>query len=54
VSRRYSRTPFDFYLKPGDVVEASIEGIGTLRNQVVPWSAAHEGPPYSTGLYADV
>ena len=44
--------PFDFYLRPGDVVEASIEGIGTLRNQVVPWAAAHDGPPYSTGLYS--
>jgi len=44
--------PFDFYLRPGDVVEASIEGIGTLRNTVVAWNEAHAGPPYSTGLYA--
>jgi 2-keto-4-pentenoate hydratase/2-oxohepta-3-ene-1,7-dioic acid hydratase in catechol pathway len=44
--------PFDFYLRPGDVVEASIEGIGTLRNTVVAWADAHDGPPYSTGLYA--
>lgn len=43
--------PFDFYLQAGDVVEASIEGIGTLRNPVVPWAAAHDGPPYSSSLY---
>jgi 2-keto-4-pentenoate hydratase/2-oxohepta-3-ene-1,7-dioic acid hydratase in catechol pathway len=36
--------PFDFYLQPGDVVEAEIEGIGVLRNTVVPWSAAHSEP----------
>ena len=28
--------PFDFYLRPGDVVEAYVEGVGTLRNRVVP------------------
>jgi 2-keto-4-pentenoate hydratase/2-oxohepta-3-ene-1,7-dioic acid hydratase in catechol pathway len=44
--------PFDFYLQPGDVVEAYVEGVGTLRNEVVPWSAAHDGPPYSSDLYA--
>jgi 2-keto-4-pentenoate hydratase/2-oxohepta-3-ene-1,7-dioic acid hydratase in catechol pathway len=44
--------PFDFYLKPGDVVEAEIEGIGVLRNPVVPWSAAHDTPPYTTDLYS--
>jgi 2-keto-4-pentenoate hydratase/2-oxohepta-3-ene-1,7-dioic acid hydratase in catechol pathway len=36
--------PFDFYLRPGDVVEAEIEGIGTLRNQVVSWQDAHGEP----------
>jgi 2-keto-4-pentenoate hydratase/2-oxohepta-3-ene-1,7-dioic acid hydratase in catechol pathway len=36
--------PFDFYLQPGDVVEAEIEHVGTLRNTVVPWSAAHDSP----------
>ena len=45
--------PFDFYLKPGDVVEAEIAGIGTLRNHVVPWSAAHDTPPYSGSLYSE-
>jgi 2-keto-4-pentenoate hydratase/2-oxohepta-3-ene-1,7-dioic acid hydratase in catechol pathway len=44
--------PFDFYLRPGDVVEAEIEGIGVLRNPVVPWSAAHDTPPYTTDLYS--
>jgi 2-keto-4-pentenoate hydratase/2-oxohepta-3-ene-1,7-dioic acid hydratase in catechol pathway len=43
--------PFDFYLKPGDVVEAEIEGVGLLRNHVVPWSAAHDAP-YTSSLYA--
>jgi 2-keto-4-pentenoate hydratase/2-oxohepta-3-ene-1,7-dioic acid hydratase in catechol pathway len=44
--------PFDFYLRPGDVVEAEIDGVGVLRNPVVPWSAAHDTPPYTTDLYS--
>ena len=44
--------PFDFYLKPGDRIEAEIEGIGVLRNHVVPWSAAHDTEPYTTDLYS--
>jgi 2-keto-4-pentenoate hydratase/2-oxohepta-3-ene-1,7-dioic acid hydratase in catechol pathway len=44
--------PFDFYLRPGDRIEAEIEGVGVLRNHVVPWSAAHDTPPYSTDLYS--
>ena len=36
--------PFDFYLQPGDVVEAEIQHVGVLRNTVVPWSAAHDAP----------
>jgi 2-keto-4-pentenoate hydratase/2-oxohepta-3-ene-1,7-dioic acid hydratase in catechol pathway len=44
--------PFDFYLQPGDRFEAEIEGIGILRNHVVPWSAAHDTPPYTTDLYS--
>lgn len=36
--------PFDFYLRPGDVVEARVEGVGTLRNPVVSWQDAHGGP----------
>jgi 2-keto-4-pentenoate hydratase/2-oxohepta-3-ene-1,7-dioic acid hydratase in catechol pathway len=44
--------PFDFYLRPGDVVEAEIEGVGVLRNHVVPWKAAHDTEPYTGSLYA--
>jgi 2-keto-4-pentenoate hydratase/2-oxohepta-3-ene-1,7-dioic acid hydratase in catechol pathway len=44
--------PFDFYLQPGDVVEATVEGVGTLRNRVAPWREAHDTEPYSTDLYA--
>jgi 2-keto-4-pentenoate hydratase/2-oxohepta-3-ene-1,7-dioic acid hydratase in catechol pathway len=43
--------PFDFYLRPGDVVEAEIEGVGLLRNRVAPWSEAHDTPPYTGSLY---
>jgi 2-keto-4-pentenoate hydratase/2-oxohepta-3-ene-1,7-dioic acid hydratase in catechol pathway len=44
--------PFDFYLQPGDRIEAEIEGVGVLRNHVVPWSAAHDTEPYTTDLYS--
>jgi 2-keto-4-pentenoate hydratase/2-oxohepta-3-ene-1,7-dioic acid hydratase in catechol pathway len=44
--------PFDFYLQPGDQIEAEIEGIGILRNHVVPWSAAHDTEPYTIDLYS--
>jgi 2-keto-4-pentenoate hydratase/2-oxohepta-3-ene-1,7-dioic acid hydratase in catechol pathway len=44
--------PFDFYLQPGDVVEATVEGVGTLRNRVALWREAHDTEPYSTDLYA--
>ena len=36
--------PFDFYLQPGDVVEAEIQGVGTLRNPVVSWQDAYGVP----------
>ncbi|KQR53513.1 fumarylacetoacetate hydrolase [Leifsonia sp. Leaf336] len=36
--------PFDFYLRPGDVVEAEIDGVGTLRNPVVSWQDAYGVP----------
>jgi 2-keto-4-pentenoate hydratase/2-oxohepta-3-ene-1,7-dioic acid hydratase in catechol pathway len=32
------------YLKPGDVIEAEIEGIGVLRNPVVSWWEGHGEP----------
>src|SRR5580704_6168729 len=44
--------PFEFYLQPGDRIEARIQGVGVLRNHVVPWSAAHDTPPYSNDLYS--
>ena len=44
--------PFDFYLKPGDRIEAEIEGVGVLRNHVVPWKAAHDTEPWTTDLYS--
>ncbi|GAA4245273.1 fumarylacetoacetate hydrolase family protein [Dactylosporangium darangshiense] len=43
--------PFAFYLKPGDVVEAEIEGVGLLRNRVAAWAEAHDTPPYTGSLY---
>lgn len=43
--------PFDFYLRPGDVVEAEIEHIGVLRNRIVSWKEGHGTPvPEATGL----
>jgi len=36
--------PFDFYLQPGDKIEAEIAGIGTLRNHVVSWQDAYGVP----------
>ncbi|MEU8800195.1 fumarylacetoacetate hydrolase family protein [Spirillospora sp. NPDC048819] len=36
--------PFGFYLRPGDVVEAEIEGVGLLRNPVVSWRDAYGEP----------
>ncbi|MGW3646955.1 fumarylacetoacetate hydrolase family protein [Streptomyces sp. NPDC000878] len=39
--------PFANYLKPGDVVEAEIEGLGVLRNPVLSWKDAYgtDEPP---------
>jgi 2-keto-4-pentenoate hydratase/2-oxohepta-3-ene-1,7-dioic acid hydratase in catechol pathway len=42
--------PFDFYLRPGDMVEAEIQVVGVLRNPVVPWSAAHDTAPFTGSL----
>jgi 2-keto-4-pentenoate hydratase/2-oxohepta-3-ene-1,7-dioic acid hydratase in catechol pathway len=44
--------PFDFYLQPGDQIEAEIEGVGILRNHVVAWKEAHDTEPYTTDLYS--
>lgn len=37
----FSANPQAWYLKPGDVIEASIEKIGTLRNRVIGWKEAY-------------
>lgn len=39
--------PFDFYLRPGDVIEAEIEKLGILRSTVISWLEAYgtEPPP---------
>ncbi len=36
--------PFDFYLKPGDVVEAEIQKLGILRNRVISWEERYGEP----------
>jgi 2-keto-4-pentenoate hydratase/2-oxohepta-3-ene-1,7-dioic acid hydratase in catechol pathway len=40
----FSADPNAWYLKPGDIMEAEIEGIGVLRNPVVSWMQAHGTP----------
>ncbi len=40
----FSEDAASLYLKPGDVIEAEIEGIGVLRNPVVSWQDAHGEP----------
>jgi 2-keto-4-pentenoate hydratase/2-oxohepta-3-ene-1,7-dioic acid hydratase in catechol pathway len=37
----FSADPEAWYLKPGDVMEAEIEKIGTLRNKVISWKEAY-------------
>lgn len=37
----FSKDPKAWFLKPGDVVECEIEGIGVLRNPVISWEEAH-------------
>lgn len=41
--------PFANYLRPGDVVEAEIEKLGTLRNRVIAWEDAYPDDPAPTG-----
>jgi 2-keto-4-pentenoate hydratase/2-oxohepta-3-ene-1,7-dioic acid hydratase in catechol pathway len=40
----FSEDAASLYLRPSDVVEAEIEGIGVLRNPVVSWQEAHGEP----------
>jgi 2-keto-4-pentenoate hydratase/2-oxohepta-3-ene-1,7-dioic acid hydratase in catechol pathway len=37
----FSDDAASLYLKPGDVVEAEIEGVGVLRNPIVSWAEGH-------------
>jgi 2-keto-4-pentenoate hydratase/2-oxohepta-3-ene-1,7-dioic acid hydratase in catechol pathway len=37
----FSEDAASLYLKPGDVIEAEIEGIGILRNEVISWAQGH-------------
>ncbi|MDQ2982822.1 MAG: fumarylacetoacetate hydrolase family protein [Actinomycetota bacterium] len=41
----FSEDPASLYLKPGDVMECEIEGVGILRNPVISWQQAHGEPP---------
>ena len=41
----FSPDAASLYLKPGDVMEGEIEGIGVLRNPVISWEDAHGEPP---------
>jgi len=40
----FSDDPAAWYLKPGDVMECEIEGIGVLRNPVISWEEAYGEP----------
>ena len=40
----FSEDAASLYLKPGDVIEAEIEGIGVLRNPVISWQQGHGEP----------
>jgi len=41
----FSPDAASLYLRPSDVMEAEIEGLGVLRNPVVSWQEAHGEPP---------
>jgi 2-keto-4-pentenoate hydratase/2-oxohepta-3-ene-1,7-dioic acid hydratase in catechol pathway len=45
----FSGDPKAWYLKPGDVMECEIEGIGVLRNPVITWEEAHGSAPPPVG-----
>ena len=44
--------PFDFYLRPGDRSRPRSRASACCATTVVPWSAAHDSPPYTTDLYS--
>ena len=39
----FSEDAASLYLRPGDVIEAEIDGIGVLRNPVISWAEGHPG-----------
>jgi 2-keto-4-pentenoate hydratase/2-oxohepta-3-ene-1,7-dioic acid hydratase in catechol pathway len=41
----FSPDAASLYLRPGDLIEAEIEGIGVLRNRVISWQEGHGTPP---------
>ncbi len=43
--------PFDYYLRPGDVIEAQIEKLGILRSHVVSWRDAYGTEPPPANLW---
>jgi 2-keto-4-pentenoate hydratase/2-oxohepta-3-ene-1,7-dioic acid hydratase in catechol pathway len=43
----FSEDAASLYLKPGDVMEAEIEGIGVLRNPVISWAEGHPEGEFS-------
>jgi len=43
----FREDPFKYYLKPGDVIESEIEGIGVVRNTVVAGPPGRIKPPVS-------
>jgi 2-keto-4-pentenoate hydratase/2-oxohepta-3-ene-1,7-dioic acid hydratase in catechol pathway len=46
----FSEDPQAWYLKPGDVMDGSIENLGTLTNPVVSWHEAHGAPAPTKAL----
>jgi 2-keto-4-pentenoate hydratase/2-oxohepta-3-ene-1,7-dioic acid hydratase in catechol pathway len=48
----FSEDAASLYLKPGDVVEAEVEGVGTLRNPVISWAEGHPDQPAGTEAVA--
>jgi hypothetical protein len=43
--------PFANYLKPGDMVEAEIEGLGVLRTPIISWEEGHGSPVTTSELW---
>jgi 2-keto-4-pentenoate hydratase/2-oxohepta-3-ene-1,7-dioic acid hydratase in catechol pathway len=37
----FSDDAASLYLRPGDVIEAEIEGVGVLRNRIISWEEGH-------------